>query len=141
MLRGAYTVLGILIVTCATCQSIELNIVNIRSQEGSIRLQFFDNEKNFDDKKPLFTKVVSKKSLQNGCIRVHYTGLKPGTYGIALLDDENGNEKMDYGLLLPKEGFGFSNYYHNRMTQPKFGDFSFVLNSETKQILLKIRYL
>ncbi|MCC6370579.1 MAG: DUF2141 domain-containing protein, partial [Bacteroidia bacterium] len=70
-----------------------------------------------------------------------YDDLKPGVYGIAILDDENTNEKMDYGWFLPKEGFGFSDYYHSNMSHPKFESFDFVLKKEAKKVEIKLRYL
>lgn len=68
------------------------------------------------------------------------TGFSPGTYGVALLDDEDSDTKMDYGLVMPKEGFGFSDYYHTGWSSPKFDDFKFELNGN-KSIKIQIRYL
>ena len=48
---------------------------------------------------------------------------------------------MDYGWFLPKEGFGFSDYYETAMKRPKFDDFDFILTAETKEIVIKVRYL
>lgn len=124
-----------------TAQSLQLTISNLRNTKGNVRIQFFDNQQHFDDKQPLFTKTHSKADAHTGVLTVSYSGLKPGTYGIAILDDENANEKMDYGLLLPKEGFGFSDYYHTGMSQPEFKKFSFVLYNSTKHVEIKIRYL
>ena len=79
-------------------------------------------------------------SMNGGALIVSYA-VKPGTYGIAILDDENNNQKMDYGLLLPKEGFGFSDYYHTGMSQPDFRKFSFVMGNASKTVFIKLRYL
>ena len=96
---------------------------------------------NFENEKPSYTKRISKKELKNSNLSITYTDIKPGTYGVAILDDENNNTKMDYGLILPKEGFGFSDYYHSGMTQPKFKNFSFTLTNVSKVVNIKLRYL
>ena len=122
-------------------QIVNLNFSGIRSAKGSIRIQFFDTKKNFDDEKPVIIKTLSKAAFNKGSLKVTYKDIPTGTYGIAILDDENDNKQMDYGLILPKEGFGFSDYYHSGMTRPDFNKFKFTLGKETKDIQIKLRYL
>jgi len=124
-----------------TGQTLHINVTGIRNFSGNIRLAFYSNSQSFDDEKPFFIKTVPKKNILNGALKISYSDLKPGIYGIAILDDENKNEKMDYGWVLPKEGFGFSDYYHTGMTRPKFEQFDFVLKNEEKAVEIKIRYL
>ena len=39
--------------------------------------------------------------------------LPPGDYGVVVIHDENGNQKLDRNFLgIPKEGFGFANNPH-----------------------------
>lgn len=121
-------------------QTITINVSGIRSKAGSIRIQFFDNKNNFDDEKPLFTKTAPKTNMQGGSLSVSYA-VKPGTYGIAILDDENNNQKMDYGFILPNEGFGFSDYYHSGMSRPDFRKFSFVMDAGNRNVQIRLRYL
>ncbi|MES2678561.1 MAG: DUF2141 domain-containing protein [Bacteroidota bacterium] len=125
----------------STSQTLHINMVGVRNASGNIRLAFYNSSQSFDDEKPLFIKTVSKVSLAKNGMKITYTDLKPGIYGIAVLDDENMNEKMDYGLILPEEGFGFSDYYHTGMKRPKFDQFDFLLKQEVKTVEIKIRYL
>lgn len=127
--------------TFCRAQSVTLHFSNLRNTKGFLQIQFFDSEEHFKKEQALFTKLVSKADVKDGKLNVSYSGLKAGTYGIAILDDENSNKKMDYGLVLPTEGFGFSNYYHTGMTRPSFSDFSFMLGTEKKEIQIKVRYL
>lgn len=122
-------------------QTLKINISGIRSAKGTIRLAFYNTSEGFESEKALFNKTITKTTLSNGKLSVSYEGLKQGTYGIAILDDENGNQKMDYGLVLPKEGFGFSDYYHTGMSRPKFESFDFVFGAEGKVVEIKLRYL
>lgn len=123
-------------------QALKLNITNIRNASGTIRVAFYNSNEGFDDEKALFNRTESKAKLVNGNLVITYTDIKPGTYGIAVLDDENNNHKMDYGLILPKEGFGFSDYYLTGMSKPKYDKFKFVLSAnETKTVQIKLRYL
>ena len=67
--------------------------------------------------------------------------LPSGTYGIAVLDDENSNDKMDYGLMMPKEGFGFSNFYLTGLSRPKFEQFKFVVGDANSSVVIRMKYM
>ena len=60
-----------------------------------------------------------------------------------IMDDENFNGKMDYSFLgIPKEGFGFSNYYHTGLTKPKLNSFAFeVLANKNTKVEVKMKYM
>jgi uncharacterized protein (DUF2141 family) len=121
---------------------VELTIKNIRNTNGTIRVGFFKDNASFD-KETAFKSVPStKETRSNGVLKVK-TQLEPGIYGASLLDDENNNGKMDYNFIgVPKEGFGFSNYYHSGFTKPKFEAFKFeVKASNTPKIEMVIRYM
>jgi len=49
---------------------------------------------------------------------------------------------MEYNFLgIPKEGFGFSDYYHTGITRPKFDDFRFtVVQGQDIKIKVRMRY-
>lgn len=131
----------VLCVGYAHSQTLIIQVSGLRSNSGSIQVQFFDSQKNFDKEKPLFTRINQKTNVSDGEFTITYHDIKPGLYGIAILDDENNNRKMDYGFFLPKEGFGFSDYYHKGMTQPDFKKFSFTMGSGTKKVSIKVRYM
>ncbi len=122
-------------------QTLKINITGIRNTSGSIRLGFYTTNEGFEKEQPLLVKVLPKESVKNGVLTYTYTGLKPGTYGLAILDDENNNDKMDYGLILPKEGFGFSNYYHTGLSKPTFDKFKFILKNEDKTVEIRVKYM
>jgi uncharacterized protein (DUF2141 family) len=122
-------------------QTLKINISGIRNSSGTIRLAFYTTSESFDKEEPMFIKIEPKTKLANGALSISYPNLKPGVYGIAILDDENSNQKMDYGWVLPKEGFGFSDYYHAGMSRPKFENFDFILKNENKTVDIKLRYL
>ena len=80
--------------------------------------------------------------MKNGTLKVKLD-LEFGEYGLSLLDDENNNTKMDYNFIgLPKEGFGFSNYYHTGFTKPHFNTFKFKhLKNNLAKVVIKVRYM
>lgn len=47
--------------------------------------------------------------------------LPPGDYGVVVIHDENMNQKLDRNLFgWPREGFGFANNPHVRLSAPSF---------------------
>ena len=124
-------------------QTLKVSITGLRNNKGSVIMGFYNNDKAFEDETPLFTKLESKASTVNHVLTLNYTGIKPGTYGIVLLDDENNNNKMDFGWILPEEGYGFSNYWHTSLTKPKVAKFSFTISNanENKAVEIKVKYM
>ena len=122
-------------------QTLHIQISGLRNNLGQVQIQFFTSKESFDEEIPAFSKLAPKAALVKGILNVTYTNIPSGTYGVAILDDENSNKKMDYGLLLPKEGFGFSDYYHRGMSRPDYNKFKFTLGKELKSVQIKVRYM
>ena len=122
-------------------QNIEIKITNIKSEKGHVCLAFFESDKEFKNEKPKFELKSDKHALCNGTISF-YIPYHKGTVGVSVLDDENADGRMNYKLIsIPREGFGFSNYFHKGIFKPKFDDFSFVLKAnETKKVEIKMKY-
>jgi len=118
----------------------EITITNIRSTQGEFVLGFYKDNKSFSKREPFMNKTIKKTKLKDGVVRYRMS-LPTGTYGIALLDDENNNGKVDYGFLLPKEGFGFSDYYHRGLTAPSFDKFAFDLPTGGTTVKIKVKYM
>jgi uncharacterized protein (DUF2141 family) len=121
---------------------IDLTIKEIRNNKGKIIIGFFKDNASFEKEIPFKGIEATKESLKNGVLSLN-TQLEPGIYGAALLDDENSNGKMDYNLIgIPKEGFGFSNYYHKGFFKPKIYSFQFeVVASKSAKVEIIMRYL
>jgi uncharacterized protein (DUF2141 family) len=135
-------VLLFICVTAVHAQNIEVLFTDIRSTRGQIVVKIFKDDKSFQDDKPYKTVKFNKNSVANGSMSGKLT-LDPGIYGFALLDDENGDNEMENNFVgMPKEGFGFSNFYLTGLRKPKFEEFKFLLNKDQKlNINMKIRYL
>ncbi len=126
----------------AIAQNLEVVFSGIRSNLGQIVLSVYTNEQGFDKDIPLKRLTYKKTQLKNGEITVTLN-LPPGTYGLAMMDDENNNNEMNYNMFgIPKEGFGFSNYYLTGLFKPKFEVFKFtVLKDQKQKVQMKIRYM
>ena len=121
---------------------ISLTIKDIKTSNGQILMGIYKDDVSFD-KEIAYKKVQAfKTKISNGTLVVEVK-LEPGKYGISLMDDENFNGKMDYNFIgIPKEGFGFSNYYHSGLTKPKLKSFLFeVIENKNTKVEVKMKYM
>lgn len=125
----------------AIAQNVSLTVTGMRSKKGDLCVSVFKDNQSFKDNKPSTRLKFAKSAAQGGNMRINLT-LPPGTYGIAMLDDENGNGKMDNNMVgMPKEGFGFSNFYLSGLSRPSFDDFRFEVKSSPVTLNGKLRFL
>lgn len=117
-----------------------INFENVRYTEGTILIGFYTNKESWDKRKPAFEMNIAKSEMVDGKVTALISNLNSGVYGIAVLDDSNNNNIVDMGLIFPKEGFGFSDYYHQSFRLPRFEDFEFNF-PQRKSISVRMRYL
>ena len=121
--------------------TVNINVSGIKSKKGQIILSVFKNSESYSQEKPYKKLKFDKKDLINGSLELKCT-LDVGVCGIIILDDENGNEDMDKNFLkMPKEGFGFSNYYMQSLKRVSFEDFKLNLNNGVNNVQIKVKYL
>jgi uncharacterized protein (DUF2141 family) len=123
-------------------QNLDIRIVNIRNKNGQLCLAVFADEAHFKEEKTCWAMKCNKKDVINGEFHIQIP-FQPGEWAFSVLDDENGNGKMEYNFMgIPREGFGFSDYFLKGLHRPLFKDFSFRLaKNETKTITVKLKYL
>ena len=128
--------------TILNAQNVEVIIKGIKSEKGQILIGVFKDQATFETEKAFLSKSFPKAGIVNGEMKVHLT-LEPGTYGLTLLDDENMSSLMEYNFIgIPKEGFGFSDYYHTGITKPKFEQFRFQIKENEKRVItIRIRHI
>ncbi|KAB8334597.1 DUF2141 domain-containing protein [Scytonema tolypothrichoides VB-61278] len=109
-------------------------VVNgLHHKNGQVCLRVYSGEKGFPDS--------NTSEVQSGCTQItgssvkkQFSGLKPGTYAVAVVDDQNGDHKLNKDFFgLPQEGFGISKNPTISIATgtPKFRDASFVLKKNT----------
>lgn len=122
-------------------QALVVEVAGIRNTSGVIRLALFADQAGFKAERPFLARSYEKIKLKDGSLTLQVDSIAPGTYGIALLDDENNNGKLDYRLMLPKEGVGFSYFVQRGFHRPVFDDFSFSLKKNvTLRIPIRLTY-
>lgn len=122
--------------------TLKLVVTNIENNKGTINIALFDeaNESKFL-KDPKFAVQREIVKISNGQAGVLFYNIPFGTYAISVFHDENNNGKIERTFIgFPSEAIGISG---NKLIfgHPDFEDCKFVLNSEEKRILIKLKSL
>lgn len=113
--RISYLFLATLL-SCITANNVQAEntsnltvVVNgIRHQKGDICFRVYDSEKGFPNNNASEIKSHCTKITGNSVKQV-FSGLKPGKYAVAVIDDQNGDRQLDKDFFgIPQEGFGIS---------------------------------
>ena len=120
----------------AQTAKITIEVSNIKNDNGNIGFALYNNANDFTKKEFKAQNVKAQK----GKVYATFENIPAGSYAVAVLHDENKNEKMDFNLVgIPKEAYGFSNNAKGFMAPPKFSDAAIRLqNGESKNITIKL---
>jgi len=121
--------------------TVEITVTNLRNAKGTVwacmtaEPEAFPKCKNDDAS-------YRASAPAHDTIELRFDDVRPGTYAIALLHDENGNGKADRALgMMPKEGFGFSRDARVRMGPPSFDDAVFDFDGTGAALTIRMRYM
>ncbi|WP_246610957.1 DUF2141 domain-containing protein [Aquisediminimonas profunda] len=127
-------------VAAAEPSRLDLKIVGLRSLKGNILICLTANGRAFPncakDAEAHKMTVPAAKAAS-----VYFSDLAPGTYAVALIHDENANGKLDTALMIPREGFGFSNNPAIGFGPPKFAAARFTVGSGETTQSIKMKYM
>jgi uncharacterized protein (DUF2141 family) len=127
--------LALLISTSAGASEIVIDVTNVRSSQGHVRLSVCD-EAHFGGEGCAYDGVAPARQ---GSTRVVVQGVPAGRWAVQAFHDENDNEEFDTNLFgLPQEGFGFSNNPPLR-GKPRYADSVFDVREPRTEISLRLR--
>ena len=111
-----------------------LTIAGARSTDGVVAICLWSDGKNFPDcgkSRTAERRSVAASALDRPIV---FKGLKPGTFAVSALHDENDNGRLDTNLLgIPKEGIAVSNDAMPKFSAPRFAETSFPLTGNAKR--------
>lgn len=113
--------------------TLKVEITGIRNAEGNIRVALRTDESTIVDAKVV---EIDPRTLTAEAI---FENVAEGSYGVAVIHDENKNEKLDFDENgMPLEGYGHSKNPVKRPGPPDFSEtqFAFAVPGETIEIKL-----
>lgn len=120
--------------------NLTIDVKELRNSKGTVVFALYNREDAIPDEhyKKYLKKLTGK--IVNGNSTVTFENLPAGKYAVNILHDENNDGKIKKGIILPKEGIGFSNFQSIGLSnKPSFRKASFDLQSN-KALTIKIIY-
>jgi uncharacterized protein (DUF2141 family) len=112
-----------------------IRITNIRNAEGNIRIALRTDENTIVDSKVV---EITPTTLTAEAV---FDNLAEGNYGVAVIHDENKNEKLDFNDMgVPIEGYGHSNNPAKRPGPPSFNETKFAFAAPGSTIGIALIY-
>ena len=119
---------------------IVVEVNGLRSAKGVVRCSLFASAGGFPTDPSRAAALTVAPSIANGHAVCTFENVKPGTYAVGFLHDENNNGKMDTNFLgIPTEGYGASNNARGSMGPPNFDAAKFTHQGQTT-LQLKTEY-
>lgn len=141
VLVGGVLLLFVLLNVLAAEPEAQVEITHLKSKKGNVVLSVFKDAESFDKEEPFKKLTYPKEAMVNGKLNVTLP-LAPGSYGVTLIDDENGDGELQRSVVgIPKEGFGFSNYVLHKMAKPAFNEFQFDFSDPNTKIVIQAKYM
>ena len=112
-----------------------IKVTGIRNTEGNIRIALRTDENTIVDSK--IVEIDPKTSTAEAV----FDNLAEGTYGVAVIHDENKNEKLEFNDSgMPIEGYGHSNNPAKRPGPPSFDETKFAFAAPGSSIEIALIY-
>ncbi len=125
----------------ASNQLLKVTITRLHSNQGVVLVSLFKDGNGYPDDA---SKAVGKEKgyIVEKSSTIIFKNVLPGSYAIAILHDENNNQKMDKTILgIPKEGYGFSNNVSGAFGPPSYKKASFIHSASWQtEIIIKTKY-
>jgi len=121
--------------------NLTIDVKELRNSKGTVVFALYNRQDAFPDEhyKKYLKKLTGK--IVNGSSSVTFENLPEGKYAVNILHDEDNDGKIKKGIIMPKEGIGFSNFQSIGFSnKPSFRKASFDLQSD-KTLKIKIIYL
>lgn len=142
-----YFLLPILLLVAGTVFSqlknngLSITIHGLHSNKGHVLISLFKDGNGYPGEADKASRTA-KVSIKNNAAVISFNSIPSGNYAIAILHDENDDEKMNTNFLgLPKEGYGFSNNATGTFGPPSFSKASFQYHAnQAKAISIKAKY-
>ena len=124
----------------ALAAELSLDVTDLVAEKGRLYVAVFSDAKAFpgDAEKAILSKIVDVHQTSE---HVVVGDLAPGKYAVSIMQDENGNGKMDFNFLgIPKEGFGFSNNPTVYFGPPSFNAAAIEVGASAVAVTIKTKH-
>jgi uncharacterized protein (DUF2141 family) len=121
--------------------TVTVKIEGLKGSEGVALVALYDSAESWL-KVPKAVQVVRAK-IAGSALLVELKGVKPGSYGVSVIHDENKNNELDMRWLpypKPKEGSGASRDPDTKVGPPKWDGAKFDVGAQGATVNVTVKY-
>jgi uncharacterized protein (DUF2141 family) len=121
--------------------TLHIHVTGLRNQKGHIAGALFKSSEGWpEDRNHVFREDAYPFSGNTATLT--FLHVPPGKYGVAVIHDENSNDKLDRNLFgIPIEGFGFANNPRVVWRAPAFKDSLVSVTCPVTETTIRIIYM
>ena len=117
----------------ARAADLKVSIAEVREARGPLMLNVLTSEEQMAGKADAYSSIILPARVSGVSFTLH--DLPAGTYGIQVMQDVNGNGKLDSNMIgIPKEPWAFSNNAAGRFGPPTWKDVQFTIEADTDRV-------
>ncbi|MGE0311982.1 MAG: DUF2141 domain-containing protein [Lautropia sp.] len=106
--------------TAARGADLEITVTNVLPKQGELMVALYDRPDNFPHRQTP-AEPAQRLAASGESARLVFNGLAPGRWAVVVLQDLNGNGRVDTNLFgMPIEPYGASNNQLPRFSAPTF---------------------
>lgn len=123
------------------CPGIHVDVPNIANNKGGVACALFSAEEGFPHQFMRFAERIVMTKVRGEEAGCDFVDVKPGTYALAVIHDENLNGELDTNALgAPSEGYGFSSGAEAVLSAPSFSDADFRYGGQRMDLTITLDY-
>ena len=123
----------------APLASLDVGIDGLRSAKGELLVCLTTEPEHFPDcQDDPAARRLTVATQRAGTL--HFNGLPSGTYALAMIHDENGNDRLDTFAGIPREGVGFSRNPRLTFGPPRFKAAGFPVMTGNSEERIRVKY-
>jgi len=125
----------------SACPGIHVKILNLKNSTGTVACALFESAVGFPAEALRSATNVSTAKIRNAQARCDFEDIRPGTYAMVVIHDDNMNGTLDTNWLgVPTEGYGFSNDAKGLVGAPSFSAASFSYDGQNLDLTMSMQY-
>lgn len=120
--------------SAANAADLSVRVTGLSTRNGNLAVCLWEDGRSFPDcsRSSSAQRLVVPASA--AAKPIVFRGLKPGTYAVSVIHDENGDGRLNTNFLgIPQEGYGVSNNAAPRFSAPRFKASAFAVKGDTTQ--------
>lgn len=112
----------------AATQTITVDVGTFRNRQGALGCRLYRGPAGFPEGSA--GTVEKRVTITANVTRCTFENVAPGTYAIAVMHDENGNQRLDKNFVgIPTEGYSVSNNHTHAMSSPTWDESRFTVEA------------